>query len=196
WEQPDPAEIVALRSSADWDALRNRYAAPGRDRPFGRCLEVARLGGATTAVIETRYIDSDYRSEFSVFHSKTFAPVPDTTHRLHFFTQAIGAEHLGRLPDDPGYVGYVVVRSTSSTLGPTLSRLGTVGRTMLQPPPEMHSAVRTLVKGRVNFFGEALEVEAAPFMEQDTRLLRCAHVAAWMYHRPRRRQRPPRPPQM
>lgn len=184
WEEPDPAEVIALKTQEDWAALRSRYA-PSRDRPLERCLAVAQANSASTVVVETRYIDSDYRSEFSAFHSKTFAPVADTTHRLHFFRSAVRGEHLGCLPDDPGYLGYVVVRppSTIGQVGdPALRALGVVGRTMLSPPPDLRDAVRALATDRINFFGQTLEVEATPFMEQDTRLLRCAHVAAWMCH--------------
>lgn len=53
---------------------------------------------------------------------------------------------------------------------------------MLRPPPQLLSGVRAAVTEDVHFFGEPLRITAAPFMEQDTEFLRCAHVDAWMCH--------------
>lgn len=172
WEQPDPADLLLLGSDADWEALVQRYEGIN-DRPLRRCLEVARSNGATTVVIETRYIDLDYRSEFSAFFSKTFAAQPDTAHRLHFFKAPLKVEQLWRLPDNHGYLGYVVFRP---------SELGAVGRSVLAPPPGLTEAVRTSVKETVHFFGAPLTVSGVPFVQQDTQLGRCAHAAAWVCH--------------
>src|SRR4051812_16372580 len=97
WEDPDPADVVPLLAAQDWDDLRSRYDPNLLDRPLERCLEVARAGGARTVVVETRYIDLDYRSEYSSFFSKTFAEIPDTAHRLHFFKSEIAADQLEAL---------------------------------------------------------------------------------------------------
>ena len=172
WETPDPAEILVLAGDADWEALAQRYPSTN-EAPLLRCFEVARANGATTVVIETRYIDLDYRSEYSAFYSRTFQAIPDSAHRLHFFRAPLRSEQLWQLPVDHGYVGYMVVRP---------SELGRVGRAMLPAPPGLESAVRTAVTDRVNFFGQELRVEASPFVQQDTQLGRCAHSAAWMCH--------------
>lgn len=173
WEDPDPAEVLVLASDADWASLAARYAAGIRDEPLRRCLEVARASGAFSVVIETRYIDLDYRSEYAAFYSRTFAAQPDSAHRLHFFRAPLEADSLWQLPPEYGYVGYVVVRP---------SRLGPVGRTMLAPPPGLEDAIRTSVRESVHFFGQSIDVEAVPFIQQDQQLDRCAHAAAWICH--------------
>lgn len=172
WESPDPAELVLLRSPAQWKSLAQRYPAIN-PRPFERCLEVAQSAGAKVAVIETRYLDEDYRSEYSAYFSKTFAEIPDTTHRIHFFRGDLSADVMWRLPPDHGYLGFVVIRP---------SALGLVGRTMLVPPPELAAAVRAAVEAEVSFFGQRLTVRAVPFAQQDAQFGRCAHVAAWICH--------------
>jgi hypothetical protein len=172
WEEPDPAELLILASDSDWNLILDRYPCVN-DRPLRRCLEVARLGGASTVAIETRYIDRDYRSEFTSFYSKTFGPVPDSAHRLHFFRSLLAEHQLWDLPQDAGYLGYVVIRP---------SELGRVGRTVLAPPPGLATAVRASVKETINFFGQNLSVEGMPFVQQDTQLGRCAHAAMWMCH--------------
>ncbi len=172
WEQPDPAEVVDLSTDADWIALGRRY--PNLfPRPFDRCMEVARACGSRTAVIETRYLDLDYRSEYSAFFSRTFATTPDNAHRIHFFTTRVSADQIWQLPRDARYVGYMIVRP---------SPLGRVGRTLLPPPPSLADVVQCQVKSTVHFFGQTLNVEGVPFAQQDTQFGRCAHVAAWVCH--------------
>lgn len=175
WDDPDPADVVVLASDSDWEGLRDRYDPNYIRRPLERCLEVARASGARTAVVETRYLDLDYRSEYSSFFSKTFAEIPDSANRLHFFNAQVSAEQLTRLSMQAvnGYIGYVTIRP---------SPLGRVGRTMLSPPPDFVGAVHTAVRDRVSFFGQELEVSGVPFAQQDTQFGRCAHVAAWICH--------------
>ena len=178
WESPDPAEVRTLGSQADWDDFRDDCErliseAGAHMEPFARCLEVAQAGGATSVVVETRYMDVDYRSEFSAFYSRGFLTPPPSARRLHFFTATLRPDQLWDLPADYGYLGYVVLRPVA---------LGPVGRTMLRPPPGMERAVRTAVTEFVTFFGQRLEVKAVPFMQQDAQLDRCAHAAAWVCH--------------
>lgn len=183
WESPDPAEVRVLGSPADWDDLATACEAALADTgpgplgahmgPFRRCLEVAQAGGASTVVIETRYIDVDYRSEFSAYYSSGFRTPPASTRRLHFFRAPLRPEQLWDLPSDAGYLGYVILRPVA---------LGPVGRTMLAPPPGMDVAVRTAVTEHVTVFGQQLTVTAVPFMQQDAQLDRCAHAAAWVCH--------------
>ena len=175
WEDPDPADVASLRGDSDWQALSSRYDPNLLRRPLERCFEVARANDAKTVVIETRYIDLDYRSEYSSFFSKTFAEIPDTTHRLHFFKAELQPEEIVALPRIArrGYLGYLIVRP---------SPLGRVGRTVLAPPPDMRKFLQSSVRDRVNFFGQTLEVNGVPFAQQDTQFGRCAHVTAWICH--------------
>ena len=77
WEDPDPADVLILAGVAEWQALAARY--PSRNgEPLLRCLEVARSNGALSVVIETRYMDPDYRSEYAALYARTFASQPDT----------------------------------------------------------------------------------------------------------------------
>ena len=176
WDNPDPAAVVTLTSDRAWSRLARRYEPNSVRRPFGRCLEVARANGAVAAVIEARYIDVDYRSEFSGFFSRKFAAIPDSTHRLHFFANPVPSGRLWNLPEAvvAAYLGYVVIRP---------SEMGRVGRSMLTPPPDVAGWVHCSVDERVHLFGQTLVVRGVPFAQQDTELGRCAHVAAWICHR-------------
>ncbi len=172
WEDPDPAEVVYLADDRDWKTFERRLSN-NRPKPWRRCLEVARAGGAQTAVVETRYIDADYRAEYSEHYSKTFAATPDSARRVHFFTKKLDPATLWRLPDNAGYLGFVVLRP---------SNIGQVGRTMLRPPPDLAHAVTCTVRAEVTFFGQRIYVEAVPFVQQDYQVGRCAQAAAWMCH--------------
>lgn len=185
-------EHLILGEDSQWEDLCSRYApsdlvprpadAEGlpwdRGRPWRRTLAVARQLEAKAAVIERRYVDKDYRSEYGALYSNVLAPVADTTHRLHFFSDELQGFSFDRLADASGdfvslvrnsYLGYVVCRPAP---------LETVGRTLLRPPPQV--SVRTAIRERVNFFGTNLEAVGVPFMQQDQRLGVCAHVGLWI----------------
>jgi hypothetical protein len=173
WNEPDPAEVYHPTTDVEWDVALSRYLGSLNDQPLRRCVEVARSIGAVTLVVETRYIDIDYRSEFSAYYSRQFADVPDTAHRLHFFGKRLTSRSLWRLANKSEYIGYVVVRPAST---------GLVSRAMLPPPPDLVTAVRTSVTERVNFFGQDLNIRGVPFTQQDAQLGACAQAAAWMCH--------------
>jgi hypothetical protein len=173
WNDPDPAEVHHPATQAEWHAALDRYLGSLNDRPLLRCVEVAQSLGATTLVVETRYLDLDYRSEYSAYYSRQFGDVPDSAHRLHFFTGRLTARSLWRQAATKGYLGYVVVRPATT---------GLVSRALLPPPPDLAAAVRTSVSERINFFGQELMATGVPFAQQDAQLGACAHAAAWMCH--------------
>lgn len=173
WNDPNPAEVFHPTTDAEWAAALDRYLGSLNDAPLLRCVEVARGLGASTLVVETRYLDLDYRSEFSAYYSRQFADIPDSAHRLHFFRSRLTARTLWRLADKKGYLGYVVVRPATT---------GLVSRALLPPPHDLRDSVRTAVSERVNFFGQELQIHGVPFAQQDAQLGACAHAAAWMCH--------------
>lgn len=143
--------------------------------PFRQVLDVARRHGCRTIVVERRYVDPDYRSEYSAFWSKRFEGRDRVAQRLHFFTAVIDPEDLQDLTGDAtaSYIGYSVLRP--AVLGP-------VGRTVLAPPPGFGGAKLCQVQDRPSLFGNSLEVTGVPFLQQDGELLICAHTAAWLGH--------------
>lgn len=173
WNEPDPAEVFHPRNDVEWDAALDRYLGSINDLPLRRCVDVVRALGAVTMVVETRYLDIDYRSEFSAYYSKQFGDIPDTSHRLHFFSSYLTKRSMWRTARPGNYLGYVVIRP---------ARTGLVSRAMLPPPPDLSTAVRTAVTEEVNFFGQDLSVTGVPFAQQDAQLGACAHAAAWVCH--------------
>jgi hypothetical protein len=167
---PDPDE------DSHWSWFSREFGGelPEYAAPLESILADARELGCRTVVLEERYVDIDYRSEFSEFWSRRFEDAPPLARRVHFFTRRLKAESLHRLDSDVDYLGYMVLRRT---------QFGPVGRTVLRPPPRVgEEAVLCSVEDRVSLFGNELRVRGAPFVQQDTEFLRCAHAAAWGCH--------------
>ena len=160
-------------TDARWVEAIRRYLGAINDRPLHRCLEVVREAGARTLVIETAYIDVDYRSEYGSYFAHQFRHRPDTAHRLHFFSNPLELDEIGRGMGSTSYLGYVVLRPCET---------GPVSRAVLRPPPSTADAVRTAVSDTVNLCGQELIVEGVPFSQQDAQLGSCAHASAWMCH--------------
>jgi hypothetical protein len=159
-------------SDRDWGRLVDQC---GGGPPFEAVLSVARRNRCRTVVVENRYVDADYRSDYSAFWSKRFDSIPPFARRVHFFRATLADDRLHQLPSRPGYLGYSVLRP-----GPHAD--GRVGRTLLVPPPQLRSATMATVPDEVSLFGNRLSVEGAPFSEQDGEFLRCAHAAIWACH--------------
>lgn len=175
WVDPDRSCWVLKPSSdADWRALAGEYT-DGERRPLHQVLDVVRAGGCRTVVVENRYVDIDYRSEYTAFWSLKFDNQSPFARRFHFFAAELEEETLHELTDEQkdSYLGYSVIRPVPH---------GRVGRTVLAPPPELARATLTRIEDRVSFFGNPLVVDGVPFSEQDSEFLRCAHAAAWICH--------------
>jgi hypothetical protein len=126
-------------------------------------------------VVENRYVDADFRSDFSEFWAKRHDTVPQFCRRVHFFRARIDEADLDRLPANPGYLGYSVLR-------PGPHQDGHIGRTVLVPPQRFRSATLVTVTDKISFFGTVLHVTGSPYSEQDGEFLRCAHSAIWLCH--------------
>lgn len=176
------AEPAYFNLPTEWPELEETIGATAPpeygSRVLPQVLQRVREHEPTRALLETDYIDADYRDEYTHFYSKTFQTLPDRCRRLHFFK---------RLGDDTRerYLGYCVLR-------PLRSR--PVGRTVLTPPDSVRSWISCSIRDVVHPYGQRLQTLGFPFMEQDTQLGVCAHASVWMvalYHhlafqRPRR----------
>lgn len=162
-------------SKDDWEALADEYTEDEERRPLNQVLDVVRTGGCKTVVVENRYVDIDYRSEYSAFWSLKFDNQSPFARRFHFFATELEEEALHVLTEEQedAYLGYSIIRPVPH---------GRVGRTVLAPPPELEGATLTLIDDQVSFFGNPLTVTGVPFCEQDKEFLRCAHAAAWICH--------------
>lgn len=175
WTDADPWQILTLDPDQRWNQLLRCYLGGSQTQPLRNTLEVVSKLGCDTILVETNYIGQDYRSEYTAFYSQLFRTVPDSAHRLHFYS--FGHE---KPPSDPiaisyqgTYLGYAVLRP--------LPR-GSVVRACLPPPAEQRDHFYGLVTDHVHLFDREHDAVGMPFMQQDAHFTICAHAAAWMAH--------------
>ena len=91
-------------------ALDSTSTGAGARLRSHECSRSCAANGCATVVIENRYVDADYRSDFSAFWSLRFEPRTGFARRMHFFTKRVEEAELHALPEDHGYLGYVILR--------------------------------------------------------------------------------------
>jgi hypothetical protein len=163
-----PADLVNLK----------KHVSPEYD-PGGIAARLsADISGAVKAVlIETEYIDKDYRSTYYNFYAKKGQHYRADCVRLHFFDETVAFDPQSlRLTSSAGeltyhYFGYMVLRPTGGA---------TIGRSVLSP--DVRSGASQLVitaAHKVHLLGYKLTVEGFPSMDQHRDIAVCAHVACW-----------------
>ena len=156
-----------------WKQLERRSA------PLARLLAYVRdRQGATAVLVEKRYVDRDYRSEFTAHYATTFERHDSFCTRLHFFRAPPFAEigEIATVPTDQlesTYIGFCVVRPIR---GLRLSR------TVVRPPATAGNRLRIpcVVAENVNICGRELRVRGSYFIQQDGVVIRCAQATMWM----------------
>lgn len=175
WVENAPSFVTTYDVSlgiAEWQRFYARYTAGrGNSRQLVRVIEIAIQHGVKSILVETRYIDADWRSEHARFYSTTYRRYPSVAHRAHFFTEALPGDigDLSSLIDS--YKGYTILRPLPSQ---------PVGRTMIEPPPELALGTRCEAIETVDVLGWRMSVRGMPFISQDAQYLRCAHADLWM----------------
>jgi hypothetical protein len=167
--------LVDLPDEVAWNALAHSYDGGTGSAPLRRIFDIARGHGVVQVLIERRYVDMDWRSEYNNFYGTTFARYPSVAHRLHFFTERVpnNLDDLSSLQEH--YRGYTVLRPLPSS---------PVSRTMIAPPADINGAILCEATETIDLLGWPLKVTAMPFISQDAQFLRCAHADVWMvsYH--------------
>lgn len=139
---------------------------------------IAGISSAVKSVlIETDYVDKDYRSTFYNFYSKKGCRYRSDCIRLHFFDETISFSEASLSlsgPDDyldHHYFGYMILRPTG---------IATIGRTVLSPDVRVGASRLILTtKHKVHLLGYKLAVNGFPSMNQHVDISVCAHAACW-----------------
>jgi hypothetical protein len=127
-------------------------------------------------LVESLYVDKDYRSTYYNFYSKKGLRYSPFCVRLHFLKAGVSLtadldlqSRITRL--DEAYVGYMILRPTPIT---------PIGRTVLSIHAKK-SVDGAIIEGthRVHLLGYRLEVKGFPYMQQHTDISVCAHAACW-----------------
>lgn len=157
-----PARFVL--PSPGWRELSLRYHGMRPAPPLKEIFFVT-VGreNPTHALLESGYVDEDFRDEFISFYAKTYRDLPRRCERLHFFDDREGHRE--------DYLGYMVIR-------PIIGR--PVCRTMLRPPARLARHVSCVARYSTTPWGYRKHVDSFPFMSQDAQFGSCAHAAIWM----------------
>lgn len=149
---------------------------------------VARLSDDVRGVlVETEYVDKDYRSVFYHFYAKRADDYARNCVRIHFFRQGVvfdEREMALRLKDESEadeeandlelsrrYLGFVTLRPTGAR---------NIGRSVIHPDA-LRQATGSLVTAdhKVHVLGHRLKAVGFPWMMQHVDISVCAHVACW-----------------
>ena len=176
--------VRQLDSAAAWHELSKVLGGEGIPVVRG-VIRHLRILNVVCYVLESRYIDRDYSSDYLRFYARTFRSYDRHCRRVHFFSANISEALAGRrAPDrleklqkvaEASYCGFCVVRPLASA---------PIGRTVLAAgcrEPFDTEAIVTCRSGHdANLFGIDLDVTGTAFLQQDARVGACAQVAVWL----------------
>ncbi|MBI5374186.1 MAG: hypothetical protein HZA77_02055 [Candidatus Schekmanbacteria bacterium] len=170
-------KLIPLNAQTKKDLLRefgSKFQGTGAFDNLLNYVMYKRKG--KTVLIEEKYIDKDFRSEFSGLYSKTFKKFDSTCTRLHFFESNINKiNDIKNITDidKESYLGFTVVRPID---------VGKVGRTIIKPWIQDINRSYPLCKcdTSIHLFGIDFRTCGSPFIQQDTMVMTCAQASIWM----------------
>lgn len=147
-----------------------------------------------TIVTEPDYIDKEYLIDYSHYYNRCFTKYGTRCTRLHFFSEvfevgtfdSILINYSKELHEkyQASYLGFVVITPLPKAI---------FGRSLLKPYPSYLTVRRSVfanepsskriltVKNSVNLHGLELEIQSAPFIEQDKVTSACASASLWSF---------------
>jgi hypothetical protein len=169
---------LPLNSAADLIDLGKFVSAEYAPAKVGKTLSQGLSDGVKAILIETGYIDKDYRSTYYNYYSKKGQFYRADCVRLHFFdgTVSFDADRLKLQSTGPGdltyhYYGYMVLRPTG---------IATIGRSVLSPDIRSGGSGSIIhADHKAHLLGHRLSVQGFPSMAQHSDIAVCAHVACW-----------------
>lgn len=176
--------IGHLQGKQDWANLAEALGG-GTSRVVQSIIRHLITVNVRSYLIESRYIDRDYSSDYRRFYAQTFRTYERHCKRVHFFAEDIASvlgkptwtERRDELQKTSGrsYLGFCVVRPLPGA---------PIGRTILKAAGAqlagVESAVTCRAAARANLLGAELDVVGTSFMQQDSRVGACAQVAIWI----------------
>jgi len=176
-------KIAQLESPEDWAGLAQIFG--GASRVVQSTIRHLITVQTRSYLLETRYIDRDYSSDYRRFYAQTFKTYDRHCQRVHFFAEDVGTiigstgwlkrVELLQATSRVSYRGFCVIRPLPGA---------PIGRTVLQAAGPAQAGLESVVTCRsdvrANLLGAELDVVGTSFMQQDSRLGACAQVAIWV----------------
>jgi hypothetical protein len=150
----------------------------GNTTPFDRTIATLQSPplSCKSVVFEYDYVDHDFQDEFAIFYSKSFKTYPSRCTRLHFFADKISKKTRLDFAKYKNYLGHIVLRPID------LQRMGcTILRAPITDPQRQFIHCRAPFVAHI--LGQELQIEAMPFIQQDTQVGACAQASLWMLGR-------------
>jgi hypothetical protein len=175
--------IGRLKNKQDWENLAEALGGTG-SRVVRSIIRHLITINVDSYLIESRYIDRDYSSDYRRFYAQTFRTYDRHCKRVHFFAEDVASiigkpkwterQQVLQATSKRSYLGFCVVRPLPGA---------PIGRTVLRAAgPQLaglESAVTCRAEARANLLGAELDVVGTSFMQQDSRVGACAQVAIW-----------------
>lgn len=176
-------KIAPLKTLEDWAGLAEVFGGPSR--VVNSLIRHLITVNVSSYLLETRYIDRDYSSDYRRFYAQTFKTYDRHCQRVHFFAEDIEAivtkkptwlERAKALQATSrrSYRGFSVIRPLPGA---------PIGRTVVYSEgpagPGLELVVTCRAEIRANLLGAELDVTGTSFMQQDSRVGACAQVAIW-----------------
>ena len=173
-----------LDSPEEWSGLESLLGGGGFEAVASIIQHLKELG-AKSYIVEEKYIDRDYSSDYSHFYARTFRHHDQHCKRVHFFSDdairiyqgALSSEILEQLRDlaAKSYCGFCVLRPLPNA---------PIGRTVLKGEIAQGNKAEPTLTCRANYnanlLGIDLRVTGSPFLQQDSRVGACAQAAIWV----------------
>ncbi|MCR4470406.1 hypothetical protein [Burkholderia sp. SCN-KJ] len=138
-------------------------------------------------LVETEYVDKDFRSVFYNFYSKKGEEVKRNCVRLHLFREGtnfdVTSASLKVAPEENAdedalddalseyYLGFIVLRPTGKW---------NIGRSVIHPEALRNASGALIMSAhKVHILGHRLRALGFPWMMQHSDISVCAHVACW-----------------
>jgi hypothetical protein len=142
------------------------------DEVMARLKNGIHLKNISSILVESPYVDKDYRSLYYNFFAKKGLRYSKFCIRVHFFSGHVTLDSgLLSYDEESLYLGFVVLNPTYRAQ---------FGRTILSPLAIKDFSGYLLVSTyKVHIFGRDFAIKGFPFMSQPTTISVCAHVSCW-----------------
>lgn len=167
-----PLALLHIDAEHGWPALLD-LAKPFLEQKGLDRLQACLDGTVRAVLVESHYIDKDYRDTFSNYHSKRFRTPDSRCIRLHFLDAPLSMEEVRNDQKvEAAYCGYSVIRPT---------RPNSIGRSLINPRKVSYAkGCLRLCEESVTIQGTLIRTEGFPFISQDADVTVCAQSALWM----------------
>lgn len=152
-------KIIDIKVKDDFEKIRDDVDEKYINNKILEMLKKHMFGKVDTVLIEDPYYDSDYLSTYYCFYVKKHSKFEKENVRIHFYK---GEEYLGYL-----------------TLRPTIENT-TIGKSYLAPKLFLQDGCHVIANSfKVHILGCEEHINSFPWMQQETDVAVCAHVAIW-----------------